>query len=85
MTEPTSLLDLLTAQIVEGKIPVEEARAIILRREHYKRNPAVIRLNIKSLKLEAIKDALQRHKAVNEAAKELGISKSTLYRLKRKF
>jgi DNA-binding NtrC family response regulator len=81
-----TLLQILTDQIVAGRMPVEEARDIVIRREHFKREAvknhgAIAALPlIKQAEREAIVEALQ-HNYWNrgKAAKELGINRKTLH------
>lgn len=74
------LLELLTDRIVNHGLPVEEARAILLRRCYAKRL-ARPKKTLAEIERETIQECLDRHDGnVSEAARELGISRVTVYR-----
>jgi transcriptional regulator of acetoin/glycerol metabolism len=87
--ESLSLMELLTEQILNRRISVDDARQIVLRREWYRSRNALqnalgkplhtLRLDV--IEGEAIRMALiESHWDISRAATVLGISRTTLYR-----
>jgi len=79
MAPARSLFEVLTDQIVAGQLSVEDAREIVLRREFYRRKTATTMAKLS--KHDAAIAALEQcHGHHGDAARELDISRATLYR-----
>ena len=77
-----SLLSILTERILADELSVEDARAVVIRHEHYKRVRPV-RPTLRQIEDAAIREALERHDGnCKQAAEELGIGITTIYRRK---
>ena len=73
------LLAILTDQIVAGNLSVDDAREIVLRREYHRRRvfAAAAKLSKHDAALAALEHCHGNH---GDAARELDISRATLYR-----
>jgi transcriptional regulator of acetoin/glycerol metabolism len=82
-----TLMEMLTTQILRNKITVDEARQIVLRREFYRdmpifpvAKPRNMR-DLERMEMTLMVEAANRHQGnLREAAKEIGMAKSTMYR-----
>jgi len=84
--EAPSLLACLTAQIVAGRLDVDEARRIVLRRRYYQLSEVLPRVPARLVELERLEEkmilrAMGRHADnVSQVAMLLGYTRNTLYR-----
>lgn len=80
MDADPSLLSILTDRIVRGKITIEEARDIVIRREHFRRLGKPAKPTMEEIIDTTIKEALDRNDGnVSAAARELNIHRKTIY------